>query len=223
MFIFFKKLNGLKNRLIRRIKSYSTNRYIDEGKGKFVFTDAKLQLNIIKGEGARLIVNGDVQLSSHPCSNDKIITLKLGKNSILKINGDFIIGNGVRISLSKEAQLSFGGKLNESGSGITADTYIMVKKKIEIGNDFLCAWGVFITDSDWHQINDQPHQSDVSIGNHVWIANNSSVLKGTTIQDNCIVASNSKLINKAYPPDSMIAGTPAKVVKSDISWCRDII
>lgn len=222
MFKFFKKLKGIKNRLIRKIKSYLATMNVDEGKGRFIFADAELKVKIIKGDGARLILNGDVQLSSHPCSNDKIITLKLGKNSILKIDGDFIIGNGVRISLSKDAQLSFGGKSIESGSGITADTFIMVKKKIEIGNDFLCAWGVFITDSDWHQINNQPHQSDVHIGNHVWIANNSSVLKGTTIQDNCIVASNSKLINTAYPSDSMIAGTPAKIVKSGISWCRDI-
>lgn len=223
MFKFFRKLKGLKNRVIRKIKSYSATMNVDEGKGKFIFSDSELKIKIIKREGARLIMKGNVNLTTHPCTNDKTILLKLGKNSILTIEGDLELGNGVRISLSKGAQLNLGGKSIESTSKITGDTFIMVNKKLEIGKDFLCAWGVFITDSDWHQINNQPHQSDVYIGDHVWIANNSSVLKGTTIQENCVVASNTKLINAIYPSNSLIAGTPAKVVKSDINWRKDIV
>ena len=216
------KFSNIKKRIICSIKSYFLSKKVDEGNGKFIIKDSKIKVNIRKREGAKLQLNGNVIISSHSSSNNKTVTIVLGRHSVLKIKGDFTIGNDVKIHLSKGAQLSFGGKLIESASGITADTFIMVNKKIEIGTDFLCAWGVFITDSDWHQIEGQPHQADVLIGNHVWIANNSSILKGTVINDNCIVASNSKLINKTYPSDSMIAGSPARVVKSDINWSRDI-
>lgn len=216
------KFANVKKRTICLIKSYFLSKKVDEGNGKFIIKDSKIKVKIRKRDGAKLQLNGNVIISSHSCSTNKTVTIDLGKHSLLKIDGDFTIGNDVKIHLNKGAQLSFGGKLIESASGITADTFIMVNKKIEIGTDFLCAWGVFITDSDWHQIEGQAHQADVLIGNHVWIANNSSILKGTAINDNCIVASNSKLINRIYPSDSMIAGSPARVVKSDIKWSRDI-
>lgn len=207
--------------LTGKIKSIYYSFYIDEGNGKIVMQDSSIIIKINKGKGSKLIINGDVMISSHIGGNAPIV-INLGINSILEIAGDFIIGNGVRLAVNDGAVLYFGGKNIESGSGITADSIIMCYKRIKIGKDFLCAWGVFITDSDWHSIGCQNHQEDVIIGNHVWIANNSSVLKGSIIGDNSIVASQSKVVNKLYPPNSMLAGSPAKVVKSDISWCRDI-
>jgi acetyltransferase-like isoleucine patch superfamily enzyme len=204
-----------------KIKSTYYSCYIDEGNGKFIIQDSSINIKINKGKGSKLIINGDVMITSHIGGNAPAV-INLGINSILEIGGDFIIGNGVKLAVNDEAFLSFGGKDIESGSGITADSIIMCHKKIKIGKDFLCAWGVFITDSDWHSIGSQNHQSDVIIGNHVWIANNSSVLKGSIIGDNSIIASQSKVINKSYPPNSMLAGSPAKVVKSDVTWCRDI-
>lgn len=46
----------------------------------------------------------------------------------------------------------------------------MVNQKIEIGKDFDCAWDVFISDCDWPQIEGQPFQRNVRIGDHVWVA-----------------------------------------------------
>ncbi len=207
--------------LICKIKSKYYCRYIDEGNGKIIFKDSNIALKINKTKGSKLILNGDVMISSHIGGNNPIV-INLGKNSILEFGGDFIIGNGVRLAINNGAVLYFGGKDLESASGITADTIIMCNKRIKIGNDFLCAWGVFISDSDWHSIGSQNHQADVFIGNHVWIANNSNVLKGSIIGDNSIVASQSKIINKSYPPNSMLAGVPATIVKTGITWCRDI-
>ncbi|MDY0987391.1 putative lipopolysaccharide biosynthesis O-acetyl transferase WbbJ [Flavobacterium sp. ACN2] len=196
--------------------------YIDEGsKGKIIINNPHISLKIKKSQGSKLILNGDVFINSHIGGTNPII-ITLGVNSTLKIDGDFIIGNGVKLILSDEAFLYLGGKDIESGSGITADSVIMCYKDIRIGKDFLCAWNVFITDSDWHTIENKQHYENVTIGNHVWIANNSSVLKGSTICDNSIVASLTKISNKSYPPNSMLAGIPANIVKSNISWSRDI-
>lgn len=208
--------------LICNLRSFYYTRMIDEGCGKIIVTDSFLRLKINKNTDAKLIINGVVTINSHIGGRSPVF-ICLGINSVLEIDGDFIIGNGVRIDLSDNANLYIGGKDLESGSGITADTILMCNKKIHIGKDFLCAWSVFISDSDWHNIGGQDHQKDVFIGDHVWVANNSSILKGSVIGNNSIIAGQSKIINKEYSPNSLLAGIPAKVVKTDISWSRDII
>lgn len=207
--------------LICKIKSIYFSFYIDEGIGKIVIRDSNIALKINKDKGSKLILNGDLIINSHIGGNNPIV-INLGTNAVFEIAGDFMIGNGVKIAVNEGAVLYFGGKNIESASGITADTIIMCYKKITIGKDFLCAWGVLITDSDWHSIGSQSHHADVFIGDHVWIANNSSVLKGSVIDNNSIVASQSKISNKIYSPNSLLAGVPAKVIKTDITWCRDI-
>lgn len=176
----------------------------------------------MKGKHSKLILNGDLHVIPH-LEGNTAVSLLMGDGSIFFQNGDFTIGNGVKIMLSKNAELSIEGRKVESASGITADSIIMVDKKITIGNDFLCAWGVFITDSDWHHIVGQGHQKNVHIGDHVWIANNSSVLKGSSISEGCIVASYSKVSNKEIPPYSLVAGSKGEVIKNNVQWKRDVV
>jgi acetyltransferase-like isoleucine patch superfamily enzyme len=59
-------------------------------------------------------------------------------------------------------------------------------------------------------------ESPIVIGNNVWIGNRTTVTPGTIIPNYCIVSSNS-LCNKDYsyiPPDSIIGGIPAKLLKT---------
>ena len=53
----------------------------------------------------------------------------------------------------------------------------------------------------------------VTIGNHVFIGHNSTVLCGVTIGDNVIVGANS-LVNKDLKPNGVYAGNPAKYICS---------
>lgn len=56
---------------------------------------------------------------------------------------------------------------------------------------------------------------EILIGRNVWIGENSRICKGVTIGDNSIVAANS-VVTKDVPANSIAAGNPAKIVKSDI-------
>lgn len=207
--------------MVCRIRSYWYSRKIDEGGGKIVLSDPWLRVKIEKEPGSKWIVKGKFRISSHIGGTAPVV-ISLRSNSLFQIDGDFIIGQGVRIAVYQNAELYFGGRKNESDSGITADTLIMVYRKIRIGYDFICSWNVFISDSDWHRIDNQKHNLDVEIGNKVWIANNCSILKGSKIADGSIVASHSKVINKDYPPEALLAGTPAKMIKTGVTWSRDI-
>lgn len=206
--------------MIIKCRSYFlTKRFVTQGKGKIILQAPFLKVKIKKAKNAQFILNGNLIISPHLSGTTPVVII-LGKNSSLTIENEFIIGNGVKISLSENSKLYFGGKNKESASGITADILIMVSKNIEIGSDFICAWGVYITDSDWHDIEGQIRQKDVIIGDHVWIANNSSVLKGSQIGHGSVVAGASKVHNKVIPPESLVAGTRGEVVKNNIKWKR---
>lgn len=212
----------LLSKIICMLRSYYYSRKIDEGGGKIIITKPFLSFKIIKKKGAYIYIKGDFSIVPFIEGKNKTL-IKMMDNSKLKVDGDFTVGDGVRFLLDKNASLEIGGKDKESGSGITSDSLIMVNKNIVIGKDFLCAWNVFISDSNWHSVKGQHHQGNITIGNHVWIANNSSILKGAIIGNNCIIASNSKIINKRYVENSMIAGIPSKVIRTGVVWSRDMI
>ncbi len=202
-----------------RTKYYS--RLVDEGKGKIVISEPFLSFKIVKSKGSKIILEDDLIINRHLLGITKTIII-LKDDSLFHVGGKFSLGNGVTIFLQKKSSLLIGGQKLESAAGITKDSTIMVNQRISIGTDFLCAWGVFISDSDWHTINGKPHQKDVVIGDHVWVANNVNILKGTVIGNGCIISSNSKLINKTYEQKLLIAGLEGKVIRGEMEWCRDI-
>ncbi len=58
----------------------------------------------------------------------------------------------------------------------------------------------------------------IRIGHHVWIGCKSMILKGAEIADGCIIGANTFINNKFLNVNSIIAGNPAKIVKSEIKW-----
>lgn len=56
-----------------------------------------------------------------------------------------------------------------------------------------------------------PSSGKVKIGNNVYFAQKCTVMKGVTIGDNCIVGYGS-LITKDIPDNSVVAGSPARVI-----------
>jgi len=195
-----------------------TKLYVDKGKGRIIVKDPFLKIRIKKGRGSIFELNGILKIEPYICGNAPV-NIVLSSNSQLIINGNFDIGHGVTISLGSNSKLLIGGALAES-SGITCNTLILVYKHVEIGKDFICAWDVTITDSDWHTIVGTEYFKSVTIGDHVWIAQKSCILKGSEIGNNCIIAACSKVTNKKYPDNVLIAGTTGGVVKENISWKR---
>ena len=52
----------------------------------------------------------------------------------------------------------------------------------------------------------------MTIGNNVWIGGSVSIIGGVTIGDNAVVAAGSVVI-RDVPPDTLVAGNPARVVR----------
>ncbi len=133
----------------------------------------------------------------------------LGKCRIAKAN---------KINISRQGVLTIG-------DGFTSNSNVIIScgSEITIGKDALLGWNVTIIDGDGHSVMDEAgnvinrHRS-ILIGDHVWIASDTTILKGSKIADNCIVGARSVVNHSFDIKNSIIAGQPAKIVKENITW-----
>ena len=85
-----------------------------------------------------------------------------------------------------------------------------------------CILGKLFIDGDYPKIFNSEGKltnapQPITVGKHVWFGCRCLILKGVTVADDCVVAAGS-LLNGAYTiPNSIIAGTPAKIVKENIT------
>ena len=97
---------------------------------------------------------------------------------------------------------------------------------IIIGEDCMFATDVWIRNSDEHLIFDLDSldtinpAGEVIVYPHTWICQAALILKNTTIGTGSIVGAKS-LVNRDVPSFSLVAGNPAKVLKSNVSWERN--
>lgn len=150
--------------------------------------------------------------------NKMVGSIYLAKDATLDVDA-FDVYAGSRINVNAGAKLSLGsGYMNH-------DCVIDCFDSISIGHHVVISERVVLRDSDNHSIQDmEAISSDESaviapivIGDHVWIGMNVIVLKGVTIGEGAIVAAGS-VVNKDIPPHCLVAGVPAKVVKTDVTW-----
>jgi acetyltransferase-like isoleucine patch superfamily enzyme len=99
---------------------------------------------------------------------------------------------------------------------ISPGTRISASDEILIGDGVMMAHGVYITDSDWHDIYDRTERSakkcPVHIADNVWLGDRCTVLKGVSIGENSVVAA-CAVVTRDVPANVVVAGNPAKVVK----------
>lgn len=91
-------------------------------------------------------------------------------------------------------------------------------ESISIGHDVAIGPDVVIRDSDNHSLNGQTRvTAPVTIADHVWIGQRAMILKGVTIGTDAVVAAGS-VVTKDVPPNTLVAGVPARVIREDIGW-----
>lgn len=119
-------------------------------------------------------------------------------------------------------------------SKIGSDSHIRCVDKVIIGDYSGIANHTVICDNNNHPVNPAdrlimrttPPNSDerswkhadhapIIIGSNVWIGEYCRICKGVTIGDGSIVAANA-VVTKDVPPNCIVAGNPAKIVKTDI-------
>lgn len=149
----------------------------------------------------------------------------------LQGKGRIVIGGAVR--LSGKSTIAFGSRAEAlpelviaEGSFIGHQCAFNIGRSIRIGKHCLLAGGVRVFDMDGHPIdaaarrNGEPTPPEgiraVVLGDDVWVGAGATILKGVTIGDRAIVAAGS-VVTRSVPCDTVVAGNPARVVKSLVS------
>lgn len=141
---------------------------------------------------------------------------KLTINALCEISGRIIVGPNCQVIIG------YGLICNDLIYIHTADN-----TSVTIGDDCLFA-NARIYSSDMHSIfleatGERINQSqNVIIHDKVWLSRDALILKGTEVGSNSLVGARSVLAGK-YPSFSIVAGTPAKVVKTGTSWSRSLV
>lgn len=131
-------------------------------------------------------------------------------HAVIKYGAKIIVGEGATLRLGTNFRISSGSS-------------IICYKSIEFGKDCRIAWDSQVLDTDFHKVfdfesNHLNPDKDIKLGNNCWIGNHCLVQKGTQLGDMVVLSSNS-MINKVVEESHVIlAGSPAKIIKTSIAW-----
>jgi acetyltransferase-like isoleucine patch superfamily enzyme len=145
--------------------------------------------------------------------------------TLIEINGEVVFkgkalfGNGSKISIGKNGILNIGNNFC-----ISASSTIVCFESVTLGNDVLFSWEILLMDTDFHEtINTNTLEINhkiskpIFLGNNIWVGTRCTILKGTIIPSNTIVAANT-LLNKKFniEENCLLAGNPASIRKNNI-------
>lgn len=149
--------------------------------------------------------------------------LRMGANTTLNVH------DGPKTRYGKSAyNLCYGAYIEVINGGIltigqgacNVGLTIMCAKEVTIGNGVRIGRNVSIRDyNGLHVIvnSNYVNHAPVHIQDHVWLCTGCTILPGVTIGEGSVVAANA-VVTKDVPPHSLVAGSPARVIKSDVEW-----
>jgi len=134
----------------------------------------------------------------------------------VSIGDDVVIGANAYINPVKEGIISIG-----SGSNIGRRVTLSALKKITIGKNCLFGYDVSVLDHDHDVMKKNIPSSqaplgrpqEVVIGDDSFVGAHSFILKGVRLGKHCVVGAGS-VVTKSYPSYSVIAGSPARLIRT---------
>jgi len=151
----------------------------------------------------------------------------------------YVRGNNHDILIEKHCRFNRGGNIWFEDYGCSLiirerstfeDVHLALTEpcsQITIGRDCMFAYDIDVRTGDSHSIISQKsgerinYAKDISIGDHVWIAAHTIVLKGISIAENSVVATGSVVTRRFDKKGIIIGGNPAKQLKEGITWSRE--
>lgn len=193
-------------------------------KQSFWFTKRKIRSNIVRIKYDIIGRNNYIDLGKNTIAEKLKIHIR-GNNNTLKIGDNcyigpdcliYIEGNNCNITIEDDTTSTRNNEFN------VQEDYT----QIYIGMDCMFSNNIIVRTSDSHPYFDLKdgkrlnEAQNIYIGNHVWIAPNTKIMKGSRINDGCIIGSDTT-INKEVPKNCLIVGRPAKVLRNNVYWTRE--
>lgn len=139
-----------------------------------------------------------------------------------------LVGDG-KICFKGSAIIGKGTQIICVGGGITfgdnfycnANCIINAGKSLIFGDSVLMGWNCTVLDGDGHNLIDKngviKRFDPISIGNHVWCAADTKILKGSLISDDSVVAAGA-CISKKFQKSRLLLGGYNKILRENIDW-----
>lgn len=153
---------------------------------------------------------------------DDVTISFLGKHNKVFFGKNMIIGN-LSISMGNNSVCIIGNNTDIGGA-----VFDVSNAKLEIGESCLLSAEVIIRTHDSHHIFDLKthkrvnYEEDVVIGKHVWVGYRAQLLSGFSIGNGSVVGAGAVTSGK-FGDHVVIAGSPARVVRSGICWRKDFL
>lgn len=208
--VVFNILTRIKHFLAVR-KSLKHTQIVNKGWGK-------VQKDII-GVGNCIFIDEGCRL------NNVVIRIR-GNNNIVKIKENCYFG--------QKCSIWCEGNHNEvtidTNCSFTHTCHFCAQEEgtsIRVGSDCMFSNNIVVRTSDSHIIYDKFSKDrlnsplSVEIGNHVWIAPNTKIMKGSVIPNGCIIGSDTTTSKPFNEENTLIIGRPAKVVRHNVEWSRE--
>lgn len=141
-------------------------------------------------------------------------------NSAIDIGTSCMISGELRLR-ADATRLVIGDETTMMGAKLT----LHEAGTIRLGRDCMLSGNIMMDVSDMHSILETATgrrinpPEDIEIGDHVWIAQGVQVLKGSRVGDNCVIGARA-LVRGDIPAGSLAVGSPARVLRSGITWDR---
>ena len=155
------------------------------------------------------------------------------KDLVLNISYNGSDNNCIIIHKNVWGIWSFGcsGKDNKAEIGSGSNSYgvgaTLIGNELYIGRDNLFSNDIRIW-GNGHSVLDletgrvlNKHKEPIVIGDHCWIGERVTLTKKAQIPNDCIVGIASVVTKKFTEEHCVLAGSPAKIVKTGVTWHRD--
>ena len=96
--------------------------------------------------------------------------------------------------------------------------------RITVGPECMFSGGIRLRTGDSHSLLDADTgkrinpSRDITLGEHVWVGTQVTVLKGVTVADNSVCAATATLTGTYDSPGAVIGGVPARILKTGVTW-----
>lgn len=203
---------------VRYRSAFSMNMSFRKGRNN------KIDLDWVIRNGLKIDINGNnnlVRIGRSSVLNFSKIEIR-GDYNIIEIGSDCVIEGTDLVIQDSRCKILIGDRTTIGGAHLAATEN---DSNIKIGFDCMFASGIEVRTGDSHGIYDSTgcrlnNPKDVTIGAHVWVCTHSSILKGVTIGNGSIVATRSVVTGGNYDHSVILAGAPAKVIRTGITWTR---
>lgn len=198
-------------------RSLGRNRYKIEQNNSLLISGCYIKKSLIgiNGKNNKVHIMGANTRLRH-CTiyisgNDNDVTISSG--CLLDYVEIHIEDDGNRVYIGDDVEMY--GRVHLA---VTEGTSLWIGKKCLFSQD------VTIRTGDSHSILDAETglrvnpAKNVKISEHVWVGNGVTILKGSLIHSDSVIAANAVVTGKEYYGGMVYGGNPAKVLRSGIRW-----